>query len=107
MSKYIQSFHDYSLVFGNIMLPKHHYNEMETSVGLKNIIELSDEQFEVLNQDVIFQDILKLKKYRVLETLPAEYRTSGDHINELNKKMSDKDKEINNLKARLSELENK
>jgi hypothetical protein len=96
--KYVQSFFPYEVNFNGVVIPKKDYSIFEKEAGKRNIIGLEDDVLELLQEDGYFNDILKNGKYRILNNMPSEYKTSGDFINELNSKLAEKDKEIALLK---------
>ena len=95
---YIQSFWAYAHDFGFIVLPKHHYSEMEMHAGKRNIIEVTEDQLEKLRTNQTFNDLVKENKYRILNTLPPAYRSSMEQ-------MKEKDNTIAELKAKIADLE--
>lgn len=108
MTKYIQSYWDYVLDVNGVILPKANYSPAEMQVGLKNIVEVNEDQLKTLMENRGFKSMLDKKLYRVLDNLPERYKDTSDRIKEaLSKKemeLSDKDKEIADLKAKISEL---
>lgn len=95
---YIQSFWQYEINFGDVTLPKHHYTISEIERGKKNIVEVTDEQFERIQKDKMFQNLLEQKKYRILNNLPFNYRTSNELLKEKNDEILKLQEELKSLK---------
>lgn len=105
MSKFIQSFYQYPVKFSSIgkTIPA------KLAQGeLRNLAEVSDREYErLVNAEPKFRELVNLKKYRVLDRIPAGYVPASVQVNNA-KAEADKYKAENEaLKAKLAELEGK
>lgn len=103
--KYIQSFYPYAVVFSSIGKGVPSRN---ADGELRNIVELSDEEYEKLqNSEPLFRKLLNQKKYRVLNKLPESYRPASTLVNEARAEASSLKTENEELKQKLAEYEAK
>lgn len=102
---FIQSFCPYSRNIEGVEIPKHRYSELEMQRGKKNIVEVTKEQLEKLQNNRIFKSLLDNKKYRILEILPSYYKAHEELMKEKNDELAIKQKEIDDLKKQLAEKE--
>lgn len=78
--KYIQSFYQYPVTFSSIAktIPAR-----AAQGELRNIAEVTEAQLETLERcEPLFRELIRFKKYRVLNHLPESYRSSAARINE-------------------------
>jgi len=101
--KYIQSFYQYPVTFSStgITIPA------RSAVGeMKNIAEVTERQLEKLeNCEPRFRELVRDKKYRILNKIPQSYVPAAQQINAANEAAERARKENEELKARLAELE--
>ncbi len=97
-------------VIGNILLPKHSYDDVERSHGKCPYTEVSEEEYEnILKPSNAFNDLLKVGYIQLLEKLPA-FAMTGDEkavqykrqLNNAESKLQERDEEIAALKAKLA-----
>lgn len=73
---------------------------------LRNIVEISDEELEKLqNNEPLFRKLVEKKKYRVLNKLPENYRSPTVLVNEARTESANLKSENEELKKRIAELE--
>lgn len=103
--KYVQSFYPYAVVFSSIGKGVPSRN---ADGELRNIVELTDEEYEKLqNSEPLFRKLLNQKKYRVLNKLPESYRPASTLVNEARAEASNLKTENEELKQKLAEYEAK
>lgn len=103
--KYIQSFYPYAVVFSSIGKGVPSRN---ADGELRNIVELSDEEYEKLqNSEPLFRKLLNQKKYRVLNKIPESYRPASTLVNEARAEATSLKSENEELKQKLAEYEAK
>jgi len=103
--KYIQSFYNYAVVYSSIGkgIPSRNADG-----DLRNIVELTDEEFEKLqNSEPLFRRLLNQKKYRVLNKIPESYRPASVLVNEARAEATNLKTENEELKQKLAEYEAK
>lgn len=100
---YIQSFYQYPITFSNVgvTIPC-----LKASGQLRNIIEVSKEQINLLKEkEPMFNSLLERKKIRVLDKLPASYVPANQQINDANKKVKELQEENAILLTKIQALE--
>lgn len=103
--KYVQSFYPYAVVFSSIGKGVPSRN---ADGELRNIVELSDEEYEKLqNSEPLFRKLLNQKKYRVLNKIPESYRPASTLVNEARAEATSLKSENEELKQKLAEYEAK
>lgn len=78
--KYIQSFYQYPVTFSSIAktIPAR-----SASGENRNICEVTEAQLDTLQRcEPLYRELIKFKKYRVLNKLPDSYKSSAAQINE-------------------------
>jgi hypothetical protein len=97
MSKYIQSFYPYPVTFSSIgktMPAKNADGE------LRNLIEMSDEEIDKLQKrEPFFNQLLNLKKIRILNKMPESYKPAATQINEARAEAEAAKAELEKIKA--------
>ena len=96
--KYIQSFYQYPVTFSSIGkgIPA-----KDADGELRNIAAFEDEEVETLKRsEPMFNDLVNIKKYRILDKLPESYKPSATLINEANAENERLKAEIAALKAK-------
>ena len=95
--KYVQSFYQYPVTFSSIgkgIPAKNAEGE------LRNIAELEDKELETLeNSEPLFRELVREKKYRVLNKLPESYKAASTLVNEANERAAKAEAELAALKA--------
>ena len=102
MSKYIQSFYQYPVTFSSIgkTIPAR-----SAQGENKNIAEVSDKELETLqNSEPRFRELVRLKHYRVLNTIPKSYVPAAQRITDAESEAAQLKAENEALKARLEAL---
>lgn len=102
MSKYIQSFHNYPVTFSSIGkgIPS-----KDAEGELRNIVELSDAEYEKLEKsEPYFRALLNKKKYRVLSKLPESYKPAATQVNEALAEAAKAKEELAKAQAELEAL---
>ena len=77
--KYVQSFYQYPVTFSSIGkgIPA-----KDADGELRNIAAFEDEEVETLKRsEPMFNDLVNIKKYRILDKLPESYKPSATLIN--------------------------
>lgn len=101
--KYIQSFYQYAVTFPSIGLG---IPSKDADGDLRNIAELTDEQYEKLEKsEPMFRELVRQKKYRVLNKLPESYKPAATLINEARAEAEELRAELAALKAEKAESE--
>lgn len=99
--KYIQSFYQYPVTFSSIGkgIPA-----KDADGELRNIAAFEDEEVETLKRsEPMFNDLVNIKKYRILDKLPESYKPSATLINEANAENERLKAELAALKAKTAE----
>jgi len=99
--KYIQSFYQYPVTFSSIGkgIPA-----KDADGELRNIAAFEDEEVETLKRsEPMFNDLVNIKKYRILDKLPESYKPSALLINEANAENERLKAELAALKAKTAE----
>ena len=99
--KYVQSFYQYPVTFSSIGkgIPA-----KDADGELRNIAAFEDEEVETLKRsEPMFNDLVNIKKYRILDKLPESYKPSATLINEANAENERLKAEIAALKAKTAE----
>lgn len=99
--KYIQSFYQYPVTFSSIGkgIPA-----KDADGELRNIAAFEDEEVETLKRsEPMFNDLVNIKKYRILDKLPESYKPSATLINEANAENERLKAELAALKAKAAE----
>lgn len=107
MSKWIQSFEKYEHQFGKLVLPKQSYTDDERNIlGKSNIIEVTDEQLAGLKKDEVFNSICNrsVYQYKILDKLPAQYKSIKDSLKERDIEISNQKKENADLLSENKKL---
>lgn len=102
MSKYIQSFHSYPVTFSSIGkgIPS-----KDADGELRNIVELSDAEYEKLEKsEPYFRALVNKKKYRVLSKLPESYKPAAAQVNEALAEAAKAKEELAKAQAELEAL---
>ena len=94
--KVLESFEDYEIrlpagrfngkMLPEVTLPKKKYSQKEIELQRKRpVLELSDEMLERIQADEAVMSMFSKKKggYRLLDSMPARYRGTGDRITRL------------------------
>ena len=99
--KYVQSFYQYPVTFSSIGkgIPA-----KDADGELRNIAAFEDEEVETLKRsEPMFNDLVNIKKYRILDKLPESYKPSATLINEANAENERLKAELAALKAKTAE----
>lgn len=98
--KYIQSFYQYPVTFSSIAKT---VPARGAQGELRNIAEITEAELDKLEKrEPLFRELVKFKKYRVLNHLPESYRSSAARINEANDEIARLRAENERLKAEQS-----
>lgn len=103
--KYIQSFYQYPVTFSSIAktIPAR-----AAQGELRNIAEITEAQLSTLERcEPLFRELIRFKKYRVLNHLPESYRSSATRINEANDEIARLKAENERLRAQQNASEDK
>lgn len=103
--KFIQSFYRYPVTYASIGkgIPS-----LDADGPTKNIVELSDEEVATLEEkEQAFRDLVRQKKYRILDHLPESYKPANQVINEARAEAKAAKDEVARLKALLAQAEAK
>lgn len=98
--KYIQSFYQYPVTFSSIAktLPAR-----GASGEMRNLCEITDAQYDTLMRcEPLFRELVKNKKYRVLNKMPDSYKSSASQINEARQEADKFREENERLRAELA-----
>lgn len=101
--KYIQSFYQYPVTFSSIAktIPAR-----SAQGELRNIAEITEAQLAILERsEPYFRELVKAKKYRVLNHLPESYRSSAARINEAQDEIARLRAENEKLRAQQQNVE--
>lgn len=98
--KYIQSFYQYPVTFSSIAMTF----PAKGAVGeMRNLCEITDAQYEILQRaEPLFRELVKNKKYRVLNKMPDSYKSSASQINEARQEADKFREENERLRAELA-----
>lgn len=78
--KYLQSFYQYPVTFSSIEKTVPARN---ASGETRNICELTEAQVDTLHRcEPLYRELIRAKKYRLLNKLPESYKSSAAQINE-------------------------
>lgn len=100
MSKYIQSFYQYPVTFSAIGkgVPSR-----DADGETRNIIEVTDQELEKLEkQEPLFRQLVRQKKYRILNHLPESYKPAATQVNEARAEAEKAKAELAALKAQIA-----
>ena len=99
--KYVQSFYQYPVTYSSIGkgIPA------KDAIGeLRNIAAFEDAEIETLKAaEPMFNDLVNMKKYRILDKLPESYKPSATLINEAHEENERLKAELAALKAKNAE----
>ena len=109
MSKYIQSFYNYPVIFSSIGkgVPAR-----DADGPMRNVVEITDAEYSVLERrEPIFRAMVRDRKYRVLDYMPDSAKPDAERINEAKQEAkaakevkAELAKENEALKAQIEEL---
>lgn len=80
MSKYIQSFYNYPVIFSSIGkgVPAR-----DADGPMRNVVEITDAEYSVLERrEPMFRAMVRDRKYRVLDYMPDSAKPDAERINE-------------------------
>ena len=80
MSKYIQSFYNYPVIFSSIGkgVPA-----KDADGPMRNVVEITDAEYSVLERrEPMFRAMVRDRKYRVLDYMPDSAKPDAERINE-------------------------
>lgn len=99
--KYIQSFYNYPVTFSSIPLT---VPAKKADGELRNICEVTEEQLEKLkHSEPRFNQLVDIKKYRILNKLPESYKPAAYLVNEAREEAEAAKKELEELKRQMNE----
>ncbi len=99
--KYVQSFYQYPVTYSSIGkgIPS-----KDADGELRNIAAFEDAEIETLKAaEPMFNDLVNMKKYRILDKLPESYKPSATLINEAHEENERLKAELAALKAKNAE----
>lgn len=99
--KYVQSFYQYPVTYSSIGkgIPA-----KDADGELRNIAAFEDAEIETLKAaEPMFNDLVNMKKYRILDKLPESYKPSATLINEAHEENERLKAELAALKAKSAE----
>lgn len=101
--KYIQSFYQYPVTFSSIAKT---FPARDAIGEMRNICEVTEVQLDTLQRcEPLYRELIKSKKYRVLNKLPESYKSSASQINEARDEAQRLREENERLQAQLAAMQ--
>lgn len=102
-NKFIQSFYQYPVTFSSLHLT---VPARSAQGEMRNIVEISEKDLEKLqNAEPLFRELVRNKKYRVLNRLPESYVPAAVQVNNANAEADKYKAENEMLRAKIAKLE--
>lgn len=102
-NKFIQSFYQYPVTFSSLHLT---VPARSAQGEMRNIVEISEKDLEKLqNAEPLFRELVRNKKYRVLNKLPESYVPAAVQVNNANAEADKYKAENEMLRAKIAKLE--